>query len=94
MVTEKFTGKPARGLANRYMREMQARNAPQLAFPAQGVLSGPLRAASGKAGNPDFLAMWAGQAAPLARSLSAAELIATLEQEMLESIDRLANLRS
>ena len=94
MVTEKFTGKPARGLANRYMREMKARNAPQLAFPAQGVLSGPLRAACARAGNPDFLAMWAGQAAPLARALSTAELIATLEQEILESIDRLANLRS
>ena len=94
LVTEKFTGKPARGLVNRYMREMQARNAPQLAFPAQGVLSGPLRAASGKARNPDFLAMWAGQAVPLARSLPAAELIVTLEQETLETIDRLANLRS
>jgi nitronate monooxygenase len=93
MITEKFTGKPARGLANRYMREMQTSNAPQLAFPAQGALSGPLRAASGKAGNPDFLAMWAGQAAPLSRLLSTAELIATLEVETLEAIDRLAALR-
>ena len=97
MVTEKFTGKPARGLANRYMREMQARNAPQLAFPAQGALSGPLRAASGKTGNADFLAMWAGQAAPLSREISAAQLVATLEQETLEVIEtlsRLASLRS
>ena len=92
MITEKFTGKPARGLANRYMREMQARAAPQLAFPAQGALSGPLRAASGKAGNADFLAMWAGQAAPLARGLTAAQLIAALEQETLEACDRLAAL--
>lgn len=92
-ITEKFTGKPARGLANRYMREMQSRDAPQLAFPAQGALSGPLRAASGKAGNPDFVAMWAGQAAPLSRELSAAQLIATLEQETLETLDRLAALR-
>ena len=97
MVTEKFTGKPARGLANRYMREMQAPNAPQLAFPAQGALSGPLRAASGKTGNADFLAMWAGQAAPLSREISAAQLVATLEQETLEVIEtlsRLASLRS
>jgi len=93
MVTEKFTGKPARGLANRYLREMNTSNAPQLAFPAQGALSGPLRAASGRAGNPDFLAMWAGQAAPLSRSLTAAQLIATLEQETLEALDRLATLR-
>ncbi|MEQ1774915.1 MAG: DUF561 domain-containing protein [Burkholderiales bacterium] len=92
-MTEKFTGKPARGLVNRYMREMNASNAPQLAFPAQGVLSGPLRAASGKAGNPDYLAMWAGQAAPLSRELSAAQLVITLEHETLEALDRLAALR-
>lgn len=93
IITEKYSGKPARGLANRYMREMQERNAPQLAFPAQGTLSGPLRAAAGKAGNPDFLAMWAGQAAALSREMSAAQLVITLEHETLEALDRLASLR-
>ena len=92
MVTEKFTGKPARGLVNRYIREMNASDAPQLAFPAQGVLSGPLRAASGKAGNPEFLAMWAGQAVPLSREMSAAQLVITLEQETLAALERLAAL--
>ncbi len=92
VVTEKFTGKPARGLANRYIREMNESDAPRLAFPAQGVLSGPLRAASGKAGNPDYLAMWAGQAVPLSRELSAAQLVITLEHETLEALERLASL--
>ena len=92
VVTEKFTGKPARGLANRYIREMNASGAPQLAFPAQGTLSGPLRAASGKAGNPDYLAMWAGQAAPLSRELSAAQLVITLEHETLEALERLLSM--
>jgi nitronate monooxygenase len=92
-ITEKFSGKPARGLANRYLREMNAADAPQLAFPAQNTLTGVLRAASAKAGNPDFVSMWAGQAAPLARELSAAQLVATLEQETLEALDRLAALR-
>ena len=93
LVTEKFSGKPARGLANRYIREMNQRDAPQLVFPAQNTLTGPLRAASAKAGNPDFVSMWAGQAAPLARELSAAQLVATLEQETLEALDRLGALR-
>ena len=92
-ITEKFSGKPARGLANRYMREMNESNAPQLAFPAQNMLTGPLRAASAKAGNPDFVSMWAGQAAPLARELSVADLIAQLEQETLEAIARLSDLQ-
>ncbi len=97
VITEKFTGKPARGLVNRYIREMNASDAPQLDFPAQGVLSGPLRAASAKsnqgAGNPDFLAMWAGQAAPLSREMSAAQLVITLEHETLEALELLAALR-
>jgi nitronate monooxygenase len=93
LVTEKFSGKPARGLANRYLREMNERNAPQLAFPAQNALVAPLRAASGKAGNPDFVAMWAGQGVAMARALSAAELVAALEAETLEALDRLAALR-
>ncbi len=93
VITEKFTGKPARGLVNRYIREMNASDAPQLAFPAQGVLSGPLRTGSGKAGNPDYLAMWAGQAAPLSREMSAAQLVITLEHETLEALERLVALR-
>lgn len=93
LVTEKFSGKPARGLANRFIREMNNADAPRLAFPAQNMLTGPLRAASAKAGNPDFVSMWAGQAAPLARELSAAQLIAALEQETLEALDCLAKLR-
>ena len=90
MVTEKFSGKPARGLANRFMREM--RDAPQLPFPAQNALVGPLRQASGKAGNPDFVAMWAGQAVALSRALPAAELVAAPEAETLECLGRLAAL--
>ena len=93
MITEKFSGKPARGLANRYLREMNGNDAPQLVFPAQNALTGPLRAASAKAGNPDFVSMWAGQAAPLSRELSAAQLVITLEHETLEAIERLAALR-
>jgi nitronate monooxygenase len=92
MITEKFSGKPARGLVNRYMREMNERDAPQLAFPAQNMLTGALRAASAKAGNPDFVSMWAGQAAPLSRALSAAQLVAAMEQETLEALQRLAGL--
>jgi nitronate monooxygenase len=89
-VTEKFSGKPARGLANRFMKEME--RAPQLAFPAQNKVTGPLRQASGKAGRPDFVAMWAGQAAPLSRALPAAELIARLETETLAAIQATSSL--
>ena len=85
-VTEKFSGKPARGIANRFMREMNRSGAAQLAFPAQNSVTGKLRAAAAKAGNPDFLAMWAGQGLAMSRVLPAAELIARLESETVEAI--------
>ncbi len=86
-VTEKFSGKPARGLVNRFMKDME--QAPQLAFPAQNSVTGKLRQASAKSGKPDFVAMWSGQASPLCRALPAAELIARLEAETVESIQQL-----
>jgi len=91
-ITEKFSGKPARGLVNRFIREAEIRQIPQLAFPAQNLLTAKLRATSVKAGKPDFTPLWAGQAVPLARALPAAELVARLEAETLEAIDRLAGL--
>ena len=91
-ITEKFSGKPARGLSNRFMTEMAAKNAPQLAFPAQNSVTGKLRQASAKAGKPDFIALWAGQAVPLARALPAAELVASLEAETIQSIQTLRGM--
>ena len=89
-ITEKFSGKPARGIANRFLREAEAKHFPQIAHPAQNSLTGRLRAASAKAGNPDFYALWAGQAAPLARALPAAELIERLEAETIAAIQKVA----
>ena len=89
LITESFSGKPARGLVNRYMSEMDARTAPHLAFPAQNSLTGPLRAAAAKAGDADFVAMWSGQAAALSRECTAAELIAALRDEMRVAVERM-----
>ena len=83
-ITEKFSGKPARGLVNRFMREMADK--PQLPFPAQNSVTGKLRVASAKAGKPGCVALWSGQAAPLSRKLPAAELIRTLEQETIAAL--------
>lgn len=89
-ITEKFSGKPARGLVNRFMTEMA--QAPQLPFPAQNSITAKLRQASAKADKPDFVALWAGQAAPLARALPAAELIQVLERETLHALRTCAAL--
>jgi nitronate monooxygenase len=92
-LTDKFSGKPARGVRNRYMKEAAAGDIPRLPFPAQNLVTGPLRVASAKAGSPDFIALWAGQAVALSRRLGAAELVHTLEREALEAVERLSALR-
>jgi len=89
-ITEKFSGKPARGLVNRFITEMAP--APQLPFPAQNSITGKLRQASAKAGRPDCIAMWAGQGAPLSRAFPAAQLIERLEAETVDAIRQTAAL--
>jgi nitronate monooxygenase len=91
-ITEKFSGKPARGLANRFVRQSEEKRYPQLPFPAQNSLTLTLRAESAREGNPDFVAMWSGQGAPLARAMPAAALLAQLESETIEAIRRLSAL--
>ena len=88
-LTDKFSGKPARGLRNRYMRETAQGDFPRLPFPAQNQLTAKLRTASGQAGSAEFMALWAGQAVALSRRLPAGELVRELERETLETINRL-----
>lgn len=90
-LTEKFSGRPARGLVNRFLREMNDQDAAQLAFPAQNNVTSALRAAAARSGRPEFVALWAGQAAPLTRALPAAALIARLEAETVDAIRRMSS---
>ena len=92
-LTDRFSGKPARGLRNRFIRESARADFAKLPFPAQSQLTSKLRSAAAQAGAPDFLSLWAGQAVPLVRCLPAAELLQTFEREALEMIDRVARLR-
>ena len=80
-VTKAFTGKPARVVANRYALEMAEAEGDVLAFPLQRALSAPLAQAAAARGSADFMALYAGQGALLARELSAAELLDTLIAE-------------
>lgn len=79
VITRAFSGRAARGLSNRFTREM--RGAPLAPYPIQNSLTRQIRAAAAKAGNADFLSLWAGQGAALAREIPAAELVALLMRE-------------
>jgi nitronate monooxygenase len=89
VITRAFSGRAARGLANRFTREMSG--APIAPYPIQNALTREIRAAAAKLGDPGLLSLWAGQAAALAREMPARELVAQIVQE---AEDVIAGLRA
>ncbi|KAB1146346.1 nitronate monooxygenase [Streptomyces luteolifulvus] len=79
-LTRAFSGRPARGLVNRFMRE-HGPYAPA-AYPEVHHLTSPLRKAAAKAGDAQGMALWAGQGHRMARALPAGQLVATLAAEL------------
>lgn len=74
-VTRAFTGRPARGIENRFMREHP--HAPE-AYPELHHLTAPIRAAGRERDDAEVLNLWAGQAHELARAIPAADVVAEL----------------
>jgi nitronate monooxygenase len=77
--TRAFSGRPARGLVNRFLTEHSV-DAPA-AYPQLHHLSKPIRAAATAAGDPEAVSLWAGQTYPLAPSGPAAQIVERLRAE-------------
>ena len=73
-LTNVFTGRPARGLLTRAVRELGPISAVAPAFPGAAVALQPLRTAAEAQGSGDFSPLWSGQAVGLSRERPAAEL--------------------
>lgn len=73
-ITNVFTGRPARGIVNRIVREQGILSPHAPAFPLAANAMAPLRAAAEKQGSGDFSPLWAGQNVSGCREISAAEL--------------------
>ena len=83
MLTNVFTGRPARGFVNRVVREVGPMSELAPEFPLAGGALAPLRSKTEAAGSGDFVAMWSGQAASLGREIPAGELTRRLAAEAL-----------
>lgn len=90
VITNVMTGRPARGVANRLMREVGPVSPDAPAFPHAATALGPLKAAAEKLGRVDFTNLWAGQSVALGRNLGAAELTRILAAEARERIKELS----
>jgi nitronate monooxygenase len=89
VITNVMTGRPARGVANRVMREVGPISPDAPAFPHAATALGPLKAASEKLGKVDFTNLWAGQAVRLGREMPAADLTRALAGAALARLSAL-----
>ncbi|MES1952207.1 nitropropane dioxygenase [Salinisphaera sp. S4-8] len=80
-VTRAFSGKAARGLTNRFIQHMAPIESALPDYPVLNAWTKDIRAAAGQADRDEFMSLWAGQAASLARAMSAGELVDTLMRE-------------
>ncbi|WP_341248769.1 nitronate monooxygenase family protein [Cupriavidus pauculus] len=93
-LTTAISGRAARGFSNRFTALGTAPGAPSMPdYPIAYDAGKALHTAAKARGSADFAAQWAGQAVPLARALPAAEMVATLTQELAQAIDALTALR-
>jgi nitronate monooxygenase len=79
--TRLFTGRPARGIPNRLMRELGAMNPAAPPFPHASTALAPLKAIAEAQGDASFSSLWAGQASLLAQPMSAGDRILSLMKE-------------
>lgn len=89
-LTRAFSGRYARGLENRFMREMRAVEDELPPYPVQNRLTQGLRAAAAKAGDTQMMSLWAGQAVRLAQEGDAGELVRRWWAEAQEAARALA----
>ena len=84
-LTRAFTGRRARGIVNRFLRDYEA-EAPA-AYPHVHHLTSPLRAAAREVGDAEMINLWAGQTYSLAEELPAADLVRRWSAEAEAALD-------
>jgi nitronate monooxygenase len=81
-LTNVFTGRPARGIVNRIMREVGPMSSAVPAFPLATSAIAPLRAQAEARGSGDFSPLWSGQNVSGCREVSAAQLTRELAADL------------
>ncbi|WP_025916696.1 nitronate monooxygenase family protein [Herminiimonas sp. CN] len=81
-LTRVFSGKYARGIVTDFMQQLRPFEQDVPPYPIQNALTADIRQAAAKQGQLELMSLWAGQGAGLARTLSAAQLVQTLADEL------------
>jgi len=78
MITSAFSGKPARGIQNRFINEMKEDGDHILPYPLQNTLTKDIRKAAAIDKDPEYMSLWSGQSPRLSVGTSATEMIETI----------------
>src|SRR5262249_8270219 len=81
-ITRAFSGRPARGLMNAFMEQLEGKENLILPFPLQNNLTRPMRSAANKDGVRRYMSLGAGTGAARTREMPAAELVEALAKEL------------
>ncbi|KJS09438.1 MAG: 2-nitropropane dioxygenase [Gammaproteobacteria bacterium BRH_c0] len=81
-ITNLFTGRPARGIVNRLIRELGPINSAAPPFPLAASVLAPLRGKAESLASGDFSPLWAGQNTAGCKEISAAELTRQLAEQL------------
>jgi nitronate monooxygenase len=80
-ITRVFSGRPARGIVNAFVRAWEGKDESILTYPLQNAATRPLRSAAAARNDARYLSLWSGQAGHLARDVPAGELVRILVEE-------------
>ena len=83
-LTNLFSGRPARGIVNRLMRELGPISPLAPAFPTATAAIAPLRSHAESQGSGDFSPLWAGQNVSGCQAIGAAALTAELARGFIQ----------
>lgn len=79
IITKSFSGRPARAIQNRFIKEFESAGTRELPFPSHNTVTRDIRTAAASQDNSEFMSLWAGQSLRLVNKKSpAAEIVRTL----------------
>ncbi|KAB7704786.1 nitronate monooxygenase [Bacillus aerolatus] len=86
VLTKAFSGKTARGVSNRFIKEMQKREHALLPYPLQHVLTSGIRKQAGRLDEKEFMSLWSGQSPRLGKRQTVDELVIHIAKETEEAL--------
>ncbi|WP_043980798.1 NAD(P)H-dependent flavin oxidoreductase [Priestia megaterium] len=82
VLTRHFSGRPARGIVNTFIKEFNNSKIQPLCFPTQNTITGEIRKAAAKQGNKEYMSLWCGQSTRLLKKdKTAAEIVTDTIQQ-------------